>query len=159
VRGVRGALWGLLLLAGCRGVSLSPVAFDEAARVEALALRFQPDGSGLLTFRLAVHSPTSESPVLTAVDFELVVEGQRLATGLQGVEVPLEGGGPARTVEVRFPLVSEAAPGSPSPMARQVELRGGVSLRYGARTVRRAPFRAGRLLPLPWVPLAVPSLE
>ncbi|WP_225409833.1 hypothetical protein [Stigmatella hybrida] len=157
--GVRGALLALLLLAGCRGVSLSPVAFDEAAHVEALALSFQPDGSGLLTFRLAVHSPTSESPLLTAVDFELMVEGQRLATGLQGVEVPLEGGGPARTVEVRFPLVSGEAPGSPSPVARQVQLRGGVSLRYGGRTVRRAPFRAERLLPLPWVPLAAPSRE
>ncbi|ADO69737.1 hypothetical protein [Stigmatella aurantiaca] len=157
--GTRGAVLGLVLLTGCRGVSLSPVAFDEAARVEALALSFQPDGTGLLTLRLTVHSPTAEASILTAVDFELVVEGQRLATGIQGVEVPMAQGGSTQTVEVRFPLVSDGPPGTAHPMARQVQLRGGVSLRYGVRTVRRAPFHEERLLPLPWVPLATPSRE
>ncbi|MDC0713734.1 hypothetical protein POL68_35030 [Stigmatella sp. ncwal1] len=157
--GARGAVLAVLLLTGCRGVALSPVAFDEAARVEAMALRFQPDGTGLLTLRLAVHSPTAEASTLTAVDFELVVEGQRLATGLQGLDVPLARGGSSQTVEVRFPLVSEGASGTAHPMARQVQLRGGVSLRYGVRTVRRAPFHEERLLPLPWVPLATPSRE
>jgi hypothetical protein len=73
--------------------------------------------------------------------------------------VPLEGGGAARTVEVRFPLLTGEAPGASTPMARLVLLRGGVSLRYGVRTVRRAPFRAERLLPLPWAPLAAPARE
>lgn len=152
-------LLGLVWLPGCRGVAFRPEAYEEAARVEALDLRFAPDGSGLLTLKLAVRNPTSELALLTRVDFELAVDGRHLAAGLQQVEVALGEDRQAREVEVSFPLVSHGAAGSASYIPRQVRVRGGVLLRYGPRTERRALFEAERVMQLPWLPPPEPVLE
>jgi hypothetical protein len=154
-----GAVLGLLLLAGCRGVPWRPEAFDAAVRVEALDLRFAPDGSGLLTLKLEVRNPSSDLALLTGVDFDLAVDGRRLAVGLQQVEVPLGDDGRAQEVEVSFPLVSQGAAGSASHLSHQVRLSGGVLLRYGPRTERRATFRVERSMQLPWLPPPEPMLE
>jgi hypothetical protein len=158
--GARWAALSLLLLVGCRGVPWRPEAFDSAARVEAMELGFAQDGTGLLTLRLEVRNPSSDSALLTAVDFELVVDGRRLAVGLQEVAVPLGEDGLPHVVELSFPLVSEGAtaPGQ-SLLQRKVRLSGGALLRYGANTARRAPFQLERQLRLPWLPLPEPPLE
>ncbi|MBN1204279.1 MAG: hypothetical protein JXB05_05085 [Myxococcaceae bacterium] len=153
------AALGLLLLAGCRGVPWRPEAYDAAVRVEALELRFAPDGTGLLTLKLEVRNPTSDAATLTGVDFELAVDGRRLAAGLQQVEVPLGEDGLAHAVELSFPLVSEGAAGSASLVSHQVRLEGGALLRFGVGTERRATFRAERVMALPWLPPAEPPLE
>jgi hypothetical protein len=158
--GARWAALGLLLLAGCRGVPWRPEAYDSAARVEALELSFAPDGTGLLTLRLEVRNPSSDAALLTGVDFELVVDGRRLAVGLQQVAVPLSEDGLPHSVELSFPLVSEGALGpGKTLLQRKVRLSGGALLRYGANTERRAPFQLERMLRLPWLPLPEPPLE
>ncbi|HVG62191.1 MAG TPA: hypothetical protein VNA24_26740, partial [Hyalangium sp.] len=93
-------LWGWVLLSGCRGVPLRPEAYEAAARVKALDLRFAPDGSGLLTLKLEVRNPTSDLALMTGVDFELAVDGRRMAVGLQEVEVALGEEGQPHEVEV-----------------------------------------------------------
>jgi len=153
------ALGGLLLLAGCRGVPWRPEAFNQAARVEAMELTFQPDGTGLLTLRLRVHNPSSDAALLTEVDFELAVDGRRLAMGLQQVEVALGNDGQPHMVELAFPLVSEGAVSQEPGVLRTVQLRGGALLRYGASTERRAPFELMRKQRVPSVPLPEPTLE
>jgi hypothetical protein len=159
-----GARWAavglLLLLTGCRGVPWRPEAFDTAARVEAMELSFAPDGTGLLTLRLEVRNPSADAALVTAVDFELVVDGRRLAVGLQEVAVPLGEDGLPHPVELSFPLVSEGAAGpGQTLLQRKVRLSGGVLLRYGASTERRAPFQLERKRRLPWLPLPEPLLE
>jgi hypothetical protein len=154
-----GVALGLLLLAGCRGVPWRPQAYDEAVRVEALELRFAPDGSGLLTLKLEVRNPSSDLALVTGVDFDLAVDGRRLAVGLQQVEVALGADGLPKAVEVSFPLVSQGAAGSASHVHHQVRLRGGVLLRYGPRTERRATFQVERVMELPWLPPPEPMLE
>lgn len=154
-----GAVLGLLLLAACRGVPWRPEAYEEAVRVEALGLRFAPDGSGLLTLKLEVRNPSSDPAVLAGVDFDLAVDGRRLAVGLQQVEAALGEDGRAREVEVSFPLVSQGATGSASHLSHQVRVRGGVLLRYGPRTERRAAFQGERVMQLPWLPPPEPALE
>jgi hypothetical protein len=157
--GARWAALGLLLLAGCRGVPWQPEAFNQAARVEAMELRFEKDGTGQLTLRVEVRNPSSDAALLTQVDFELAVDGRRVAMGLQQVEVPLGQDGLPRTVELIFPLVSEGAV-SPEPnVVRKVRLRGGALLRYGASTERRAPFALEREQRVPFVPWPEPRLE
>jgi hypothetical protein len=157
--GARWAALFLLLVAGCRGVPWQPEAFNQAARVEAMELRFAEDGTGLLTLRLAVRNPSSDAALLTEVDFELVVDGRRLAMGLQQVEVPLGNDGLPHPVELSFPLVSEGAVSQWPGVMHQVRLRGGALLRFGASTERRAPFQLAREQRLPWVPLPEPTLE
>jgi hypothetical protein len=158
--GVRWAALGLLLLAGCRGVPWRPEAYDDAVRVEAMELSFSRGGTGLLTLRLEVRNPSSDAAVLTAVDFELVVDGRRLAAGLQQVSVPLTEDGPPHSVEVFFPLVSEGAVDPrQNVLLRKVRVSGGALLRYGASTERRAPFQLERMQKLPWVPQPEPRLE
>lgn len=158
--GARGAALGLLLLlSGCRGVPWRHEAFERAVRVEALELSFAEDGSGLLTLNLEVRNPASEPAVLTGVDFELAVEGRRVAAGLQQAEVPLGSNGLPHAVVLSFPLVSEAVAKPEGSLSRQVWLRGGVLLRYGEDTERRAPFQAERVLKLEWVPVPEPTLE
>ncbi|HEX8697721.1 MAG TPA: hypothetical protein VF815_02685 [Myxococcaceae bacterium] len=155
----RWAALGLLLLAACRGVPWRPEALNQAARVEAMELRFAPDGTGLLTLKLEVRNPASDAALLTEVDFELAVDGQRLAMGLQQVEVPLGHDGLAHTVELSFPLVSEGAVSQEPGVMRKVQLRGGALLRYGASTERRAPFTLQRQQRVPYVPLPEAPLE
>lgn len=144
-------------LSGCLGVvPFQPRAYDEAARVEAVDLAFAKDGSGRLGLRLAVRNPASDAASLTRVDFELRVDGRRFAVGEQAVTVPLDPGG-TTTLDVRFPLASQRATGGPQEVERRVEVRGGVVLRFGGGTERRAPFQDTRMLRLPWVPLAEPD--
>jgi hypothetical protein len=158
--GARWAVLGLLLLAGCPGVPWRPEAYERAVRVETLELRFAPDGKGLLTLKLEVRNPSADTATLTAVDFELVVDGRRLAVGLQQVEVPLGGDGLPHALEVAFPLVSpEGDVGTGARLSHEILLTGGVLLRYGERTERRATFRERRVMELPWVPRAEPLLE
>lgn len=154
-----GAALGLLLLAGCRGVPWRPEAYDAAVRVEALDLRFAPDGTGLLALKLEVRNPSSDAALLTGVDFDLAVDGRRLAAGLQQLEVPLDGEGRAHAVEVSFPLASEGGGGSASHASHQVRVKGGALLRFGTRTERRATFQVERVMALPWLPPAEPPLE
>lgn len=157
--GARWAALGLLLLAGCRGVPWQPEAFNQAARVEAMELRFAPDGTGQLTLGLRVRNPSSDAALLTEVDFELAVDGRRLAMGLQQVEVALGQDGLPRTVELSFPLVAEGAVSQEPGVMRKVQLRGGALLRYGASTERRAPFTLEREQQVPYVPLPESLLE
>jgi hypothetical protein len=154
-----GAALGLLLLSGCLGVPWRPEAYEGAVRVEALDLRFAPDGSGLLTLKLEVRNPSSDLALLTGVDFDLAVDGRRLAVGLQQAEVALGEDGKAHEVEVSFPLMSQGATGSASHVSHRVRVRGGVLLRYGLRTERRAVFQVDRVMQLPWLPPPEPVLE
>jgi hypothetical protein len=154
-----GAVLGLLLLAGCRGVPWRPEAYDTAVRVEALDLRFAPDGSGLLTLKLEVRNPSSDLAMLTGVDFDLRVDDRRLAEGLQQLEVPLGDDGRAQSVEVSFPLVGQDAAGKASHLSHKVQLNGGIVLRYGPRTERRATFHVERIMELPWLPPPESVLE
>jgi hypothetical protein len=148
-----------LALSGCRGVPLRPEAYEAAVRVKALDLRFAPDGSGQLTLKLEVRNPTSDLALVTGVDFNLAVDGRRMAVGLQEVEVVLGEDGKAQEMEVRFPLVSQGATGSNSHLSHQVRVSGGVLLRYGLRTERRVTFRGERVMELPWLPPPEPVLE
>jgi hypothetical protein len=158
--GARWALLGLLVLAGCRGVPWRPEAYDQAVRVETLDLRFTQDGNGLLTLRLEVRNPSADAATLTAVDFDLAVDGRRLAVGLQQVAVQLGGDGRPHTVELAFPLITpEGTLGAEARLAHELLLTGGVLLRYGERTERRATFRELRVMELPWVPRPEPLLE
>jgi hypothetical protein len=141
---------------GCLGVvPFQPRAYDDAVRVEAVDLAFTKDGAGHLDLRLAVRNPSSDAATLTRVDFELRVDGRRFAVGEQGVAVPLDPDGKV-PLEVRFPLASQRATGTPDDVEHRVELRGGVLLRFGG-TERRAPFQDTRVLRLPWAPLAEPD--
>lgn len=153
----RAAAVGLLLLAGCLGVPWRPEAFQEAAKVEALDVRFEPDGSGQLDVRLAVTNPSSDAATLTGVDVMLALDGKRFAVGAQAVDVPLAADA-SHTLELRFPLVSRRGGGQGVAVYRAVRLTGGVVLRFGG-TERRAPFRAERVMKLAWVPLAEPQAE
>jgi len=146
-----------LLLAGCLGVPWRPEAFQEAAKVEALDLRFQPDGTGQLDVRLAVTNPSSDEATLTGVDVELGLDGKRFAVGTQAVNVPLAGDA-GHTLELRFPLASGRDTGRGLAVYRAVRVTGGVVLRFGG-TERRAPFRAERVMKLAWVPLVEPRTE
>ncbi|WP_141324238.1 LEA type 2 family protein [Myxococcus sp. AB025B] len=131
--------WAALVGPGCLGaVPLKPRAYDEAVRVESLDVDFQADGSGLLDVGLQVRNPASDPATLTAVDFELWVDGRRVATGQQQVDaaLPPQGEVPLR---VLFPLAAERV--APVTGAVPVRLRGGVVLRFGG-TERRASFRA-----------------
>jgi hypothetical protein len=148
---VRLLLAGGLLLAGCLGVPWRPEAFQEAARVEALDVRFQPDGTGQLDVRLAVTNPSSDDAVLTGVDVELALDGQRFAVGTEALDVPLAGEA-GHVLELRFPLASGRTTGRGLAVYRAVRLTGGVVLRFGS-TERRAPFRSERVMKLAWVPL------
>ncbi|QSQ19941.1 hypothetical protein JY651_32285 [Pyxidicoccus parkwayensis] len=139
------------LLSGCLGsVPLRPRAYDEAVRVDAVAVDFKPDGSGVLDLSLRVTNPSSDAASVSSVDFELRVDGRRVASGTQQVAVALspEGAVPLR---VFFPLASEPSPGGAEPEARKVRVTGGVVLRFGG-TERRAPFDVTRSLSLSHVP-------
>lgn len=151
----RGALFALVcgVLAGCLGAApLRPRAYDTAVRVESVAVDFRPDGSGVLDLALEVANPSSDAATLASVDFELRVDGRRVAVGAQQVAEALA---PDARVPLRvlFPLASErptgAGAGEPAP--RSVVVRGGVVLRFGG-TERRAPFQDARALRLAWVP-------
>ncbi|MCP3058317.1 LEA type 2 family protein [Myxococcus sp. K38C18041901] len=123
---------------GCLGaVPLKPRAYDEAVRVESLDVDFQADGSGLLDVGLQVKNPASDAATLTSVDFELWVDGRRVATGQQHVDAALP---PQAEVPLRvlFPLSAERVVPVTAPLP--VRLRGGVVLRFGG-TERRASFR------------------
>jgi hypothetical protein len=154
-----GVALACVLLSGCRGVPLAPEAYELAVRVESLDLRFAPDGTGLLTLKLELRNPSSDEALVTGVDFELLVDGRRLAEGLQSVEVALDGSGHAREVEVAFPLVSQGAAGTASHLPHPVSLNGGAVLRYGPSTERRMTFHAERVMELPWLPPPEPLLE
>ncbi len=153
------AFAGLLLLTGCRGMAWRPEAYDVAVRVEAMDLRFAPDGTGLLTLKLEARNPSSDVALITAVDFELTVDGRRLAEGLQQLEVPLGKDGQAQAMEVAFPLVAQDTAGTASLLLHEVRLHGGAVLRYGPRTERRATFQVQRSMQLPWLPPPEPLLE
>ncbi|NMO14810.1 hypothetical protein HPC49_00840 [Pyxidicoccus fallax] len=140
-------------LSGCLGsVPLRPRAYDEAVRVESVAVDFRPDGSGVLDVALEVTNPASEAATVAAVDFELRVDGRKVATGAQQVATAL---GPDAKLPLRvlFPLASEPATGAGVAEAapRTVLVRGGVVLRFGG-TERRAPFQDARRLTLAFVP-------
>lgn len=146
-----------LLLAGCLGVPWRPEAFQEAATVEALDVRFRPDGVGQLDVRLAVKNPSSDDATLTGMDFELAVDGQRFAVGTEALEVPLTGDA-KHTLELHFPLASGRNTGRSPSVYRAVRLTGGVVLSFQG-TERRAPFRDERVMKLAWVPLEEPRPE
>jgi hypothetical protein len=139
------------VLSGCLGaVPFRPRAYDEAVRVRDVVVDFKPDGTGLVDLDLEVHNPSSDAATLTGVDFELRVDGRRVAVGAQQVAAPL---GPEATAPLRvlFPLAGETATGGAEAVARQVRVTGGVVLRFGG-TERRATFEVKRELPLSWVP-------
>jgi hypothetical protein len=150
----RRAVLGLLftpVLSGCLGaVPFSPRAYDEAVRVDAVDLAFTREGAGTLTLKLRVRNPSSDAATLTRVDFDLRVDGRRLATGEQVLSVPLDGKAEA-PLEIRFPLVVARGGGRPEPVSYAVRLEGGVVLRFGG-SERRAPFRDARALDIPWMP-------
>ncbi|MFP2901014.1 hypothetical protein, partial [Corallococcus sp. 4LFB] len=118
-RAVLGAgLAGLFLLSGCLGVvPFRPRAYDEAVRVEAVDLAFTRDGSGALTLKLQVRNPSSDAATLTRVDFDLRVDGRRVATGEQVLGVPLDGEGEV-PLEVYFPLAVARGGAAGSRLAR-----------------------------------------
>jgi hypothetical protein len=151
---VRPAVLALLVggaLSGCLGaVPLRPRAYDTAVRVDAVAVDFRQDGTGVLDLGLEVHNPSSDAATVASVDFELRVDGRRVAVGAQQVTSAL---GPDARLPVRvfFPLASPRATGGGEPVPRQVRVRGGVVLRFGG-TERRAPFEDARVLSLAWVP-------
>lgn len=151
---MRGAAVALLcggLLSGCLGsVPFRPRAYDEAVRVESVAVDFRPDGSGMLDLALEVANPSSDAASVSAVDFELRVDGRRVAAGVQQVAVALAPDG-RMPLRVLFPLAGESATGGAEPVARQVRVSGGVVLRFGG-TERRAPFSDRRVLSLAHVP-------
>jgi hypothetical protein len=139
------------VLSGCLGaVPFSPRAYDDAARVDAVDLSFTRDGAGNLTLKLQVKNPSSDAATLTRVDFDLRVDGRRLATGEQVMSVPLDGRARA-PLEVRFPLAVARGGGRPESTAHVVKLEGGVVLRFGG-SERRAPFHDARSLDIPWLP-------
>ncbi|RKG99660.1 LEA type 2 family protein [Corallococcus carmarthensis] len=153
----RRAVLGLLGLAialclpGCLGVvPFSPRAYDEAVRVEAVDVAFTRDGSGALTLKLQVKNPSSDAATLTRVDFDLRVDGRRVATGEQVLGVPLDGQGEV-PLEVSFPLAVARGGGRPEAGSHAVRVEGGVVLRFGG-SERRAPFRDARSLEVAWVP-------
>jgi hypothetical protein len=151
---VRRALVALLCasaLSGCLGaVPFRPRAYDEAVRVKAVTVDFKVDGTGLVDLELEVHNPSPDAAILTGVDFELRVDGRRVAVGTQQVAAPLA---PRATAPLRvlFPLAGEKPTGGSETVARRVLVTGGVVLRFGG-TERRAAFEARRVLPLAWVP-------
>ncbi|WP_375756725.1 hypothetical protein [Corallococcus exercitus] len=145
------ALAGLFLLSGCLGVvPFRPRAYDEAVRVEAVGVAFTRDGSGALTLKLQVANPSSDAATLTRVDFDLRVDGRRVATGEQVLGVPLDGQGQV-PLEVSFPLAVARGGGRPETGSHAVRLEGGVVLRFGG-SERRAPFRDARSLDIAWMP-------
>ncbi|TSC33707.1 hypothetical protein [Corallococcus sp. Z5C101001] len=144
-------LAGGLMLSGCLGaVPFQPRAYDEAVRVEAVDVAFARDGAGVLTLKLQVKNPSSDAASLTRVDFDLRVDGRRVATGEQVMGVPLDGGG-AVPLEVRFPLAVPRGGGRLEAGSHAVRLEGGVVLRFGG-SERRAPFRDARSLDIAWMP-------
>ncbi|CAM4251935.1 hypothetical protein HRD49_08770 [Corallococcus exiguus] len=144
-------LAGISCLSGCLGVvPFRPRAYDEAVRVEAMDVAFTRDGSGALTLKLQVGNPSSDAATLTRVDFDLRVDGRRVATGEQVMGVPLDGKGEV-PLEVYFPLAVARGGGRPEPGSHVVRVEGGVVLRFGG-SERRAPFRDTRSLDLAWVP-------
>ncbi|MCY1016548.1 hypothetical protein [Pyxidicoccus sp. MSG2] len=139
------------VLSGCLGsVPFRPRAYDEAVRVDSVAVDFRPDGSGVLDLGLEVANPSSDAASVSSVDFELRVDGRRMAAGVQQVAVALPSDG-RLPLRVFFPLASESATGGAEPVARRVRVSGGVVLRFGG-TERRAPFDDTRVLPLAYVP-------
>ncbi|MCP3103606.1 LEA type 2 family protein [Myxococcus sp. K15C18031901] len=145
------ALLASVALPGCLGaVPLTPRAYDEAVRVEALAVDFRQDTSGVLDLDLSVTNPSSDAASLTSVDFELWVEGRRVATGAQLVDaaLPPRGHVPLR---VLFPLAAERVVPVTASHPLEVRVRGGVVLRFGG-TERRAPFRVQGSRKLTFVP-------
>lgn len=154
MRPVRFAALAALLgavLAGCLGsVPFRPRAYDEAVRVKEVAVDFKPDGSGLLDLALDVANPSSDAASVSSVDFELRVDGRRVASGAQQVATALAAD--ARVpLRVLFPLAGEPTPGAAEPEAHTVRVTGGVVLRFGG-TERRAPFDDTRVLRLAHVP-------
>jgi hypothetical protein len=150
-RAVLALLLGGGVLSGCLGTTpLRPRAYAEAVRVESVAVDFRSDGSGVLDLALDVGNPSSDAATVSSVDFELRVDGRRVAVGAQQVAAALA---PDARLPLRvlFPLASERATGGPEPLPRDVRVRGGVVLRFGG-TERRAPFEDARVLPLAWVP-------
>jgi len=145
------ALLAWALVSGCLGaVPLKPRAYDEAVRVEALAVDFRPDGSGVLDLDLEVTNPSSDAASLTSVDFELWVEGRRVATGAQLVDAALPPSGRA-PLRVLFPLAAGRGVAVTEERPLEVRVRGGVVLRFGG-TERRAPFRVQGSRKLSFVP-------
>ncbi|MBZ4415012.1 hypothetical protein [Myxococcus sp. RHSTA-1-4] len=143
------------VLSGCLGsVPFRPRAYDEAVRVESVAVDFRPEGSGVLDLALEVSNPSSDAATLASVDFELRVDGRRVAVGSQQVASAL---GPDARLPLRvlFPLATDPVTGAGAdagaPALRNVTVRGGVVLRFGG-TERRAPFQDERRLRLDWVP-------
>jgi hypothetical protein len=104
----------------------------------------------VLDLALQVTNPSSDAASVSSVDFELRVDGRRVASGTQQVAVALTQDGPM-PLRVFFPLASEPTPGSAEPEAHQVRVTGGVVLRFGG-TERRAPFDDTRVLQLAHVP-------
>ncbi len=153
----RPAAVGLLLLAGCLGVPWRPEAFQEAAVVRALQVRFEPDGTGRMDVRLAVRNPSTDDATLTGLDFELALDGKRFAVGTEALDVALKGEA-GHTLELNFPLASGRTTGRGLAVYRAVRLTGGVVLRFG-NTSRRAPFLHERVEKLAWVPLEEPLPE
>ncbi|WP_223642612.1 LEA type 2 family protein [Corallococcus sp. EGB] len=150
----RRAVLGLGLslgLTGCLGaVPFRPRAYDEAVRVEAVDVTFTREGSGALTLKLQVKNPSSDAATLVRVDFDLRVDGRRLATGEQVLGVPVDGDGEV-PLEVRFPLAVARGGGRPEGGSHGVRVQGGVVLRFGG-SERRAPFQDARSLDIAWLP-------
>ncbi|RKH44920.1 hypothetical protein D7X55_23420 [Corallococcus sp. AB049A] len=147
---VLGLAWACCL-SGCLGVvPFRPGAYDEAVRVEALDMAFTRDGSGALTLKLQVQNPSPDAATLTRVDFDLRVDGRRVATGEQVVGVPLDGRAQV-PLEVYFPLAVARGGGRLEGGSHAVRLEGGVVLRFGG-SERRAPFRDARTLEIAWMP-------
>lgn len=125
---------------GCLGSApFRPRAYEDAVRVESLAVDFAEDKSGLLDLGLQVKNPSSDAASVSFVDFELWVDGRRVASGQQQVDAALP---PNAEIPLRvlFPLAAERVVAVAGTQALAVRVRGGVLLRFGG-TERRAPFR------------------
>ncbi|WP_208722999.1 hypothetical protein [Corallococcus llansteffanensis] len=122
----------------------------RAVRVESVDVVFTREGAGALTLKLKVRNPSSDAASLTRVDFDLRVDGRRLATGEQVMGEPLDGQHEI-PLEVRFPLAVPRSAARPEPTSHAVRVEGGVVLRFGG-SERRAPFRDVRSLEIPWMP-------
>ncbi|WP_342379100.1 LEA type 2 family protein [Myxococcus stipitatus] len=150
-RELLGLLGGGVLASGCLGSApFHPRAYEDAVRVESLAVDFAEDKSGLLDVGLQVKNPSSDAASVSFVDFELWVDGRRVASGQQQVDAALP---PHAEIPLRvlFPLAAERVVAVPGTQALPVRVRGGVLLRFGT-TERRAPFRVQGSLRLTHVP-------
>ena len=145
----------LLLLPGCRWLTLRTGDMSGAVKVQDLTLRFQSQTQGELALQLVVQNPTGVAAELRAARFDLSFEGQHFATGITRLQGPLAPG-ETRALGVSFPLVLRA-PGEGRAGVGQVRaaVLGSVRMSFDG-VERELPF--GRVKPVPRASVPLPSL-